>query len=421
MRMRLTALFQGRSAVLYTRYLMVLTCLTVVGLARCFSQATTTSHGSFDFNEKGVSFFTVDSSSNVVMRFRMQNWAVYQTDPVGSGENVDLSAGSSELTVRRLRLRFGGSLADPRLTFNLQLSFSRADMDWQNTQFPNIIRDAMIYWNVTPTMQVAFGQTKLPGNRQQVISSGDMEFADRSIVNSAFTTDRDFGFQAFWRPLTNNQILNLRAGISSGDGRNQPAMQGGGLAYTARAEILPLGAFTNGGDYFEADLEREPTPKLSIGVTAQHNEKMTRTKGTHGAALFEQRSAQIVYADAVLKYKGFSIYSEYAQRTCKDPITTSGTESKAVFVGRGFLVQTSYVFPSQIGIAARYASTRASDGLRGMPEYALVENLGANVGYYINGHRIKVNLEVGGLATTQLDSMQGSKSLYSRFNIEFGI
>ncbi|MBC8125067.1 MAG: porin [Candidatus Kapabacteria bacterium] len=383
------------------------------------------SHGSFDFNTDGVIFQSADTNTRVVMRFRMQNWAIYTTKTMTDGEDLDLSAGSTDLVVRRLRLRFGGSLVDPRLTFNIQLSFTRSDMDWNDTQFPNIIRDAMIFWNFDKNLQVGFGQTKLPGNRQRVISSADLEIADRSIVNGAFTLDRDFGFQAFWRPISGDQIVNLRAAISSGDGRNQPVIAGGGLAYTGRVEFLPFGAFTNGGDYFEGDLSREQKPKVSIGLSYQHNERHTKTRGQLGRALFQQRSADVLYADGLLKYDGFSLYGEYAQRTSKDPITykdTTKKESAAVFVGSGYMVQASYILPSNWSIAARYAVVDAGDQLAGLPDYTKVVNIAGVLGYYINKHRIKANLEFGTTRTTLYNSNDLTQSAYySRLNMELGI
>src|SRR5690606_39523031 len=68
----------------------------------------------------------------------------------------------------------------------------------------------------------------------------------------------------------------LRGAISSGDGRNITASDRG-LAYTGRLELLPLGRFTNGGDYFEGDLVREPKPKISVGLTLTSNQDAIRT------------------------------------------------------------------------------------------------------------------------------------------------
>ncbi len=390
-----------------------------------FGQASTMSRGSFDFNTDGVVFQSVDSSTRIIMRFRMQNWATYTTETDDIDQDINLSAGSMDFAVRRLRLRFGGSLYDPRLTFNLQLSFSRSDQDWTDTQFPNIIRDAMVFWSFSPTLQVGFGQTKLPGNRQRVISSADLEQPDRSIVNGAFNLDRDFGLQGYWRAVNDDVVVNLRGAVSTGDGRNQPSISGGGLAYTARAEVLPFGAFTNGGDYFEGDLAREETPKLSVGVSYHHNDNQTKTRGQLGRALYARRSSDVVYADALLKYQGFSIYTEYAQRTSDNPITYKDTTRKdyaAVFVGSGYMVQASYIFPSMWNVGARYAGVDAGDQLAGLAEYQKQVNISGVVGYYINKHRIKANLELGTNRFTLRNSGdEVQHSLYTRFNMELGI
>lgn len=406
-------------------HLAVAVISQLVLLQSVFGQASTQSHGSFDFNSDGVVFQSADSNTRVIMRFRMQNWATYTTRTQAEGEDLDLSAGSTDLVTRRTRIRFGGSLYDPRLTFNLQLSFSRSDMDWADTQFPNVIRDAMVFWNFSRDLQIGFGQTKLPGNRQRVISSADLEVPDRSIVNSSFNLDRDFGFQGFWRPINGDVVVNLRGAISSGDGRNQPVIPGGGLAYTGRAELLPFGAFTNGGDYFEGDLAREQQPKLSIGVSFQHNENQTKTRGSLGRALYAQRTAEVLYADALLKYQGFSFYTEYAQRTANNPITYKDTTKKdyaAIFVGTGYMAQASYIFPSMWNVGLRYAVVDAGSQLAGLSEYRKQTNIACVVGYYVNRHRIKANLELGTNQDVLYNNANTKQSnLYSRFNVELGI
>jgi phosphate-selective porin OprO and OprP len=395
-------------------------CITVSSVTEAHAQASTLSAGSFDFNANGIEFRTIDSANDVVMRFRMQNWANYYTVSTS-----DLSAASTDFVVRRLRLRFGGNVFTPNLTFNLQLSFSRSDQDVTEQYFAHIVRDAMLFWNFSPDLQVGFGQTKLPGNRQRVISSGDLEFADRSIVNGAFTTDRDFGFQGFWRPIKGDVVVNLRGAITEGDGRNQKAIPGGGLAYTGRVEVLPFGSFKGGGDYFEGDILRESTPKVSIGLTAHHNEGTTRNRGTLGEALFAQRNADIIYADALLKYSGLSVYGEYAQRTAANPITydpKDSTKTSALLVGNGWMAQATYITPFMLSIGLRYAVVDAGDQLKGLSEYRKDENMAANVTYYVNKHRVKTNLEIGLNTRTLYNSNNKQQSsYYVRYNFEFGI
>lgn len=213
----------------------------------------------------GLGFATPDSSYSINIRFRMQNRFLMNTT-----DEEHLETGSWEARVRRCRLSFTGHVVNPKWNYYLQLSFSRGDMDWsdadastQNTS-PNVVRDAMIFYRPIKNLQFALGQGKLPGNRQRVVSSGALQFYDRSIVNANFTPDRDFGFFV-------NHTANLgqtftvltKLAATSGEGRNSVSSNTG-LAYSGRVELLPFGTFTDGGDYFEGDVAREPKPKISI-------------------------------------------------------------------------------------------------------------------------------------------------------------
>jgi len=127
---------------------------------------------------KGVGLVTNDSSFSLNFQFRMQNRAM------ATFNEDDWSEESYEFRVRRLRMKFTGFLVDPRLTYYIQLSFARGDMDWRGPDMatvnssPNVVRDAVIYYQVKPKLRLGFGQTKLPGNRQRVISSGDQQFPE---------------------------------------------------------------------------------------------------------------------------------------------------------------------------------------------------------------------------------------------------
>lgn len=380
------------------------------------SQETTRSPASFDFNNKGIIFQTSDTALSVGMRFRMQNQIQYS-----SVSEDDLSAESNEMAVRRLRLRFGGTLYR-NFSFNIQLSFARRDWDASDSDIPNIIRDAMIFWNFAPHAQIGIGQTKLPGNRQRVISSGDQQFADRSIVNSKFTLDRDFGVQGSYSASISDIELNLRAAISTGDGRYAPEMKGLDLAYTGRVEVLPFGKFTNGGDYFEGDLIREKSPKLSVGGTFSHNEKSSRSRGQLGKQLTDARTQELLMADAVFKYNGFSFYTEYSQRTCDDPIASiiNGVPSY-VFTGYGHLFQASYFVCQNYEVAARVATVVPDKEIEHFKGAEYNRQVTGVVTYYISNHRAKVQFEATHNSLENLSTNIEKANWIGRFNIELGI
>ncbi|MBE2188774.1 MAG: hypothetical protein KGZ71_05975 [Desulfobulbaceae bacterium] len=391
-------------------------CYFIIANFTSFAQESSRSPASFDFNDSGIQFMTADSAQKVMMRFRMQNQITYNTI-----SDEDFSAASTELAVRRLRLRFGGVLYK-YLSFNIQLGFARRDFDFTDSDVPNIIRDAAVFWNFSPNAQIGIGQTKLPGNRQRVISSGDQQFADRSIVNSFFTLDRDFGIQAFYSTKIENIHFNFRGALSNGDGRYAPQLKGADFCYTGRVEVLPLGKFARGGDYFESDLVREPKPKLSIASTYSINENATRTRGQLGPQLLEKRTLSMLMADALLKYNGFALYAEFAQRMCDDPFTGLDDDAQVyVFAGQGLLLQGSYLFENNLEIAARMAEVTPDKAIQEYKGAELQRHLTGCLTYYISNHRAKAQLEITYNTRENLATDISKSNWIGRFNFELGI
>jgi phosphate-selective porin OprO and OprP len=180
-----------------------------------------------------------DSLFLLNLRFRMQNRLGYTTI---SGE--DLSAALVDARVRRLRLRLDGFVLNRNIRYYIQLAFTRADLELDAGTVAQPVRDAMAYYHFNEHFYIGFGQGKLPGNRQRVISSGNLQFADRSIANGLYTLDRDFGVFAYYTTNIGEQVLQLKGVYSTGDGRGMPPSSSG-MAYTGRIEWLPLGKFTN--------------------------------------------------------------------------------------------------------------------------------------------------------------------------------
>lgn len=344
----------------------------------------------YDF--KGLQFKAPDSSFYINFRFRMQNrLGAYTT----SGD--DLGIEEYEARVRRLRMRVDGYLYNPKLAYSIQLSFSRGDQDFEDSGVANIIRDAVIFYNFSPKFYMAFGLNKLPGNRQRVNSSGQLQFADRSIVNAAMNIDRDFGIKAYYNNKIGGLSYNLKGAITTGEGRSANTTDDG-LAYTGRAELLPFGDFTGEGDYSEGDLEREPTPKLSLAGGYSYNRKTTRSGGQTGEILYSPVNLGTWIFDAIFKYNGWAYAAEFLKRDAANPLTyNADNDLRYAFTGKGTNHQLSYVFKSDYELAFRYSWLAPSEKIRFIEDKNEVLELGATK--YIRNHRIKVQLNLNYQAT----------------------
>ncbi|MCF8452477.1 MAG: OprO/OprP family phosphate-selective porin [Pedobacter sp.] len=343
-------------------------------------------------NFKGLQYKSPDSSFYINFRFRMQNRIGAFTT---SGSN--LSFNEYEARVRRLRMRVDGFIMNPKLTYSVQLAFTRGDQDVDNTGIANIVRDAIIFYHFTPKFYIGFGQNKLPGNRQRVNSSGQLQFADRSIVNGALTIDRDFGLKAYYHNKIGEMDYHLKGAITTGEGRSVNSTDNG-LAYTGRIELLPMGSFTGDGDYSEGDLEREPKPKISIAAGYSMNKKTNRTGGQLGKELYSPVDMATWMIDAIGKYRGWAYSVEYIKRHVDNPLTfnTSGSLRYA-FTGNGINHQASYVFPSNIEFAFRYSRLTPSVKILAHEDKKNILELGATK--YLNKHRVKMQLNLNYMAT----------------------
>ncbi|MBL7936434.1 MAG: porin [Bacteroidia bacterium] len=373
--------------------------------------------------KSGLGFATPDSSYSLNIRFRIQNRFLMNTK-----DEEHIETGSWEARVRRCRLSFTGHIINPKWNYYLQLSFSRGDMDWsdvdastQNTS-PNVVRDAMIFYKPIKNLQLALGQGKLPGNRQRVISSGAQQFYDRSIVNVNFTPDRDFGFFANYTAHVGKTFTVLtKLAVTSGEGRNSVSSNTG-LAYTGRIELLPLGQFTDGGDYYEGDLAREPKPKISIAGGYQLNDLAVRTAGQLGKDLLATRSFNLYMADFLFKYKGIALSSEYIRRDTEGSPIVLGTDlkSRTILTGDGINTQLSYCFKNMFEIALRHSLVSPHNDL--LTKMRENEQYGLGVTKYLNKHKVKVQGNVFYNRERDLSKQENHNSyFFAVFQIELGI
>jgi hypothetical protein len=277
---------------------------------------------------------------------------------------------SSQFNLRRARLLFTGHLINPDFKYFVQLGMESAE----NAHTPGSANLLDFYLTSThyPLFNVQGGQYKVYFNRSQINNTASMQFAERAILQDAFTANglnrRDIGLT-----LMNDEEIypfNYYFGIFNGGGplftdygsfesesptKDCPGGQSGGnpfpspatcpatqrninanlrtnvisqLMYTARLMWNILGQ----PGYGEGDLAYSETPQLAVGGGISYNPGINTNSnnafvGIDLANLNWRRQLAtfgngrqlgwgiVDYTtwslDGVLKYNGFSLQGEY--------------------------------------------------------------------------------------------------------------
>lgn len=366
-------------------------------------------------SSKKLGFTAADSLFQMNIGFRVQS-------RVGYGKEEGES-GVVEGEIRRMRLKLDGFVYDPKFGYKVELGFSARDIGTVVVgNSGNVILDGVFFYKPTADLTIGFGQTKLPGNNQRVISSNSLELTDRSINNSKFNIDRDFGLFLDYSKHNYNQFsYSLLGAISKGEGRNWVKTKDDGIALTAKVELFPLGAFTKNGSNFEADLMREKNPKLMISGAFSQNNNALRSQGQLGNSLFEARTLQSLFFDAMFKYNGWSATAAYMSRITNDPITVNPldiSKRQAVFVGQGLDTQLSYLFHSNYQLIGRFSSQRVHDDIQTISPDINEYTIGLSK--YLFGHKIKVQTELSYDNVMNYNG-SGDNNWYARFQVEIGV
>ncbi len=374
------------------------------------------------FGKGLINFVAKDSSFSVKFAPRFQVRSMSSWDHDGN----QYGSPDHNFIVRRARLKFDGFAYSPKLKYKLELGLSNRDISGANEfnrNTPRYILDAVIMWNFSGNWELWAGQTKLPGNVERVVSSANLQLVDRSLLNSRFNIDRDLGIQLRHKSnLGNDFLMREKIAVSQGEGRNVTEGNEGGLQYTARLEFLPFGSFKSKGDYVQADLKREPKPKLMVGFTYNYNQDAVRERGFAGDYMIRtdgsiyETDQTTIFADAMFKYNGFSFMGEYANRTADEVIATeaNGTTPTGdiVLTGNALNLQAGYLFKSNYEIAARFTTLDYENETGALP----TEQYTLGASKYIVGHKLKVQSDI---SYTTLDGNDDNITFRLGFDIHF--
>ncbi|MGF1555994.1 MAG: porin, partial [Paucihalobacter sp.] len=213
-----------------------------------------------------------------------------------------------------------------------------------------------------------------------------------SRVTSAFASIREFGLFVNGNFRTGRgSLLRPYFVLTNGDGGNVFNNDFGGLKVGGRVDFLPFGTFTNMGQFRQADVMRELTPKLVIGGSFSHNNGMSSRRGRGSGDIlylndnndFSLPDYTKFGIDFLFKYKGFSALGEFVKTnaTVPDDITqrvgndgsiattfpVNGINDVENYVkgrmmlGEGYNIQMGYLFKSGFSVDARYTHLKADE------------------------------------------------------------
>jgi hypothetical protein len=396
--------------------LIIVCCLFVLNISFAQEISDTT------FGKGLLNFVAKDSTFSVKFAPRIQVRSNSSWDYTGD----EYDSPEYNFIVRRARLKFDGFAYSPKLKYKIELGLSNRDISGAN-QFnrntPRYILDAVIMWNFAKNWELWAGQTKLPGNVERVVSSGNLQLIDRSLLNSRFNIDRDLGLQLRHKSkLGGKVVLREKFAITQGEGRNVTEGNEGGLQYTARVELLPFGTFKSKGDYVQSDLKREQSSKLMLAFTYNFNQDAVRERGFAGDYMIRTDGSiyaidqTTIFVDAMYKYNGFSFMGEYAKRTADNEIATEidgrTPTGDVVLTGNALNLQAGYLFDNNVEIAGRFTSVNYEAITNASPvkQYTLGFNK------FVVGHKLKVQSD---LTFTNVDGNKDNITFRLGFDLHF--
>jgi hypothetical protein len=361
---------------------------------------------------------------------------------------------SKRFRMRRLRVRMSGEMPQQKLSYRLQFDLSGTSETGDATS--DFLLDALIKYDFTNRISLTFGQrSTYTDNRELFMSSNTLQLVERSRVTSVFSSIREFGLflQIDHRTVGGKYFRNYLT-LTNGDGANVFLKDHGGLKLGGRVDFLPFGYFTYFGQFRQADILHENSPKLVVGIASSYNWGMSSRRGRNSGAILyldENGNESLpdylkIGADFMFKYRGFSMLGEWVKSYGYIPedITTrvrnDGSTSNTfsvdgvqdipnyikgrMMLGSGLNIQMGYVFKSLIAIDARYTRLWADQysfmnngTFYNRPLYytlGISKYFGRNYGYKIQASITRAKLDEGSNASDGTTPLEGHE-WYGRF------
>lgn len=340
---------------------------------------------------------------------------------VYKNEKTDGTPAVNYMNARNAYLSISGSMYKEKISFLLQNNFSNGKP----------LLDAWIAYSPISNLKISFGQKQtFTNNREMTFFEDKLQFVDRGIFSTAFcNTGREFGMFFEGQLGKNTFIIRPKFAITSGDGinsfgANSTDVDKGGLKYGGRLDVLPLGNFKPGNDGYIADLLHEDKVKILIGTACSLNVGASNKIGEgHGDfTLYDSTKKEKLpdyrkyYGDMLIKYKGFSLLTEYIKTsaaalegtfvnaTATLPLYPTDISNYLV-LGNGVNIQTGYVTNSGYSLDFKFEKLNKEFNNNNGSLLANQDAYTIGLAKYIKGNNLKIQISATSLHQEQLNTV----------------
>lgn len=340
---------------------------------------------------------------------------------VYKNEKTDGTPAVNYMNARNAYLSISGSMYKEKISFLLQNNFSNGKP----------LLDAWIAYSPISNLKISFGQKQtFTNNREMTFFEDKLQFVDRGIFSTAFcNTGREFGMFFEGQLGKNTFIIRPKLAITSGDGinsfgANSTDVDKGGLKYGGRLDVLPLGNFKPGNDGYIADLLHEDKVKILIGTACSLNVGASNKIGEgHGDfTLYDSTKKEKLpdyrkyYGDMLIKYKGFSLLTEYIKTSAAalEGTFVNATASLPLYptdisnylvLGNGVNIQTGYVTNSGYSLDFKFEKLNKEFNSNNGSLLANQDAYTIGLAKYIKGNNLKIQISATSLHQEQLNTV----------------
>ena len=340
------------------------------------------------YGDKGFEFRTGDNNYLMQIEWRLQTRmaAPFDSDPISL---EDFEEDQLLVGINRARMKVGGHAFRPYFKYYLEYEL------WAGA-----LLDFRAMYEISPALNIKIGQWKAQYSRERIISSGKQQTGDRSILNYAFTLDRQQGISLYGR-LRGAGVLDFNYWVSAfmGTGRSANENDDDQLMWMTRWQWNPWGEPV---DFTGSDLRKERPFIMSVALAATTNRSSFTRYSTNGGGQLpgfedgtpgQYRINQLLFETAA-KFNGFSWHQEFHWKEINDRDNLQTTILYGNFFQLGyFLHHALETFPRKLEFFTRYAIYDPDTNISN--NYRSEFTFGAN--WFFNRHRNKLTLEFSNL------------------------